>query len=1159
MLTTLTQILNRKMNSLRELILSKRIRFSACAILVGLILMIGNVNAQEKKDLSTTPENQLSTTNAPVKKEATNRLSNDIIYLPNEKGDLVPVPVNADLKGYLNWLENSSAIQPNDKTAFSISSISINGEVKEGLKGEEFADLNVEFRIQIEQEGWVRVPLKMSEAILTSDPKLVGDGKFLFDSKPEKPGMAWWIKGKGKQTLTLPISVPIRKQLQTRRLVLELPDSLISEMTMSVPEAGVVVKSNERYRMSPVKSKDGKSTLHLVGIGSRLDLSWTPDLIDRNAEAVIISSSEMMLSDSEDSLAYYIEQKVEVKQGRFDTLSIQMPSDFDLSLVEAPQLKAPMETPLRGEQLNLTFDQPITKSVTIRWIFRTERNSSKVQKLSLDGLKIEGAQRQSGEIALARSDSLRFVPTRYRSQVIFPVNLESIQRNGSFSGAYRFLDQPFKLDIDVIPVEPFVRIEPLIQTTMGSDKINLNVKLQCNVYRGAVNELELEWPGLVISDWTALTIGPNDLVKSVDWPTSSSRSQIKIYFNESQEGNFELELSGSRVVPQDEEAFEFNIPRPHAENVLPAIMTVSDLRSVESKLSPQVDTQLLPYESERIAKDQFPLLYEGINRRQYRLLGNAWELDCKIRTYVRDIASSQTIDLKHNDSRFSVSQDFRISISHEPIRELHFKFSSANPIQLKAYEIISGTEKTETEESISVGLSEAAEGHYMLKFTKEILGDIRVEVVHDHQIDNEQRANSKIVIPLVEFLNTPSTINRLKIDPKSDERISLLGQNWAQDNQTNESATFLTTKLESIDSVTVAFSNSPNLNALEFQISKSLIHYHLTPNDEIQGTIQYEIQSAPKEATLFLPTGLQIITLFWNGESIMPFHKWETSDGRFFSLKFPVVQDQIQGILEIGFQAPKSNSFLGTQSWKLPVPHFGPGVWVDQTVWNVNLPNREYLFNLPYGIRPGFQWAFSGLGWQRERLPEVDQFAANIEAPRSNPDWASLTTNSYSFVELGAPREIKVRCISQSLLFLIGSGSMLAIIVLLYQKRARIHLSSLVTISVVVLSLILFFPMQTFLFAQPIVLGVILAFIALAIDRTMKRRELSAPEIVFGTATYQPEQNISSFESFSPYNSQQGFNDMTQHHSPGSMNDSENGFDSTSLRPAGSSISRGEE
>lgn len=85
----------------------------------------------------------------------------DIIYLKDQNGRPVPVPINASVQEYLKWLEAREAEAATKIPDYDLVSLSLSGTSKD-----QTVDLNAVVSLRIrEEESPVRVPLQFNEAV----------------------------------------------------------------------------------------------------------------------------------------------------------------------------------------------------------------------------------------------------------------------------------------------------------------------------------------------------------------------------------------------------------------------------------------------------------------------------------------------------------------------------------------------------------------------------------------------------------------------------------------------------------------------------------------------------------------------------------------------------------------------------------------------------------------------------------------------------------------------------------------------------------------------------------------------------------------------------------------------------------------------------------
>ncbi len=119
-------------------------------------------------------------------------VSADVMYLPDERGKLLPVPAGASLREYLEFLRNKGLAARASLPKFAVEKLSLIGESRD-----ESVRLSALLVVRVfEADAWVRVPVGLVEGVLV-DARHEGAGEGLCESRDENAGHHWLLRAWG--------------------------------------------------------------------------------------------------------------------------------------------------------------------------------------------------------------------------------------------------------------------------------------------------------------------------------------------------------------------------------------------------------------------------------------------------------------------------------------------------------------------------------------------------------------------------------------------------------------------------------------------------------------------------------------------------------------------------------------------------------------------------------------------------------------------------------------------------------------------------------------------------------------------------------------------------------------------------------------------------
>ena len=396
----------------------------------------------------------------------------EIRYLPDKNGKLHPIPTNATWEGYLEFVAKPRPGDRESVPAFSVSSIELSGE-----SNDDRATLTARCVIQLRQTTeFVRVPLQLNEATLLKR-EYTGSGEIMPDSRDRDQGLIYWLRGANPHVLELTLALPVRRQLPARKLQLTLPLSPISRLKLVVPHRSITASSArslekiaDEIPIEVTSLPDGKSQIEAFGLGNRVDLTWQPNPEAAQSEVALEANTTILAQVDSDAVLLDVHQRIQSFQGKFDSYAVQMPKGAEILKIEDDSSTSRGEgyrdrriDAERPNRVVVLLTGATAGPVRLRWTVRLPRADKRL--LTLDGFVVESARKQSGEVGLATHDGLRLTPIQQKDLNIQRINAAELKPDvggAQMTRAYKILNQPFSLALNVDPIEPSYAVDPWI-------------------------------------------------------------------------------------------------------------------------------------------------------------------------------------------------------------------------------------------------------------------------------------------------------------------------------------------------------------------------------------------------------------------------------------------------------------------------------------------------------------------------------------------------------------------------------------------------------------------------------------------------------------------------------------------------------------------------
>ncbi|MHC4681202.1 MAG: hypothetical protein ACYTEK_21180, partial [Planctomycetota bacterium] len=213
-----------------------------------------------------------------------------------------------------------------------------------GSVKEEIATLRLELTIDILRDGWVQVPLGLSEVAVSEATILeaestkivpllrVSDGEYIFVTK-----------GKGRYVLALDFVRQLETQPGLAVLKYRIPSAAITTLELLIPEENLKVDVQPMLAAttSQVDAEGAKATRLQAFLGSatEISLSWKPKTeAAAELEPVIICEQFQHIHIAEALISHQVTLNYTIHRGRVDSFAVQLPGQFRVTDVSGANI-----------------------------------------------------------------------------------------------------------------------------------------------------------------------------------------------------------------------------------------------------------------------------------------------------------------------------------------------------------------------------------------------------------------------------------------------------------------------------------------------------------------------------------------------------------------------------------------------------------------------------------------------------------------------------------------------------------------------------------------------------------------------------------------------------------------------------------------------------
>lgn len=1045
-----------------------------------------------------------------------------IYYLKNKDGRLVPV-VGFEYEDFMKLLRQGQVdLNLAPPALFTIDQTELNGSVEDGQ-----ATFHIQLKITTRQDGLIRIPVGLAQAIMREDLKYKGEGSAFLDYDAKKKEYVVWVEGKKDQEHELLLSVAISTAtigLDTR-LRFDAPRSTRSKMALVIPETGLDLHAPIGSRLS-TKEEAKKTRITLDSVRGEFQLLWhKPPTGSSNAQAVVEVSGEIVVNIG--SLDMTCEALLNV-QGRgmpLDRFRIRLPkgttdyqvSDGDYQVIEVKDPKSikrakgkksvsrsinrksegngerSSDAKVKSRIIEVRLSRSTLEPVLLR--ITTTRPLEKLDSpdwIEPVGFEVIGAVRQWGHVATVVGED-HFVSWAAERGIRRVDSLPSTMNVPKPAAVFEYYSAPFLLKSRIAPRRTRISVEPEHLLLVGANQLQIDSTLHYTIRGKSVLSLELDLRG-----WEQYKIGPETLVNE-NRIVRSPEGFVTVELLRPTIGRARLTLQASRAAPQQETKLEVAFPRPVVDSPGPAVVVV--LPDDNVKLLPDAAastglSRLQATPSIRLpVRQQPPLFYRGdAGQATFSAERSIHERQVSV-----DIHSTVTLDML----TAYIKQSLIYQIDHESSDQIVLDVPKSL-LKLENLEfLVDGVPVEETVQEDQDDASQTVPVVLTLKSARigKCVVTVRYSLNRQLLIPNTQtKRRVPLVLPSAEPIthHTLSILSPLDLTADVQELPKVKGATEKNqptlepmidatlsksDQTTGSRQNFNATGR--LKEIVVLLSMEKRHKAPSTTISRAFFQTWVTEKEYLNRAL-FQFRTQQKQMYLTLPAATikQRVRLLLNGNELV----LKPLGDRRYLITFP---DSLFGVQQLELRWSSRPSGESRSVLPLDMPKLGEDGWIGRWYWQLLLPTDLHLLGTPHEILSESVWKWNGAVFQRTSLMETGELEAWVGAKALSTD--TPTANAYLFSSFGEPTPIDFRIASRSLIVLISSGLvLLGGFLLIYMPVTR-HPGSLLVLGVVLGSFGVVYPEPMLLGLQASSIGVILVGLTAILKRRVSRPRLPTP------------------------------------------------------------------
>ncbi|WP_437224363.1 hypothetical protein SH661x_003598 [Planctomicrobium sp. SH661] len=948
-------------------------------------------------------------------------------------------------------------------------------------------------------EGWHRVPLRLA-GLHVFRREYSGPGEEAADvtPRPMDEGLVWLFKGLGKHQLKLHAWIPLKHTVAGGQFQLPLPtlpSQFEARLHTRIPDPTAIVRSGKNLTVLDIKRGPNDTQVEASVVGNLLLFSWqTPAA---GGETVSLVQSWLHLKPSQEHLSLVVEQNIELQQTTTDSIEVTLPPGFRLIQLSGQHYRSHEILADRPNRVRVQFANDNLGRLTLNWGFERDL-SPNGGLLQIEGLHVEGAVREEGVIRIDEFDNLLMVPHPQESQLVHSIGVNQVRTLGTGIplAAYEFLRQPFRLVFEVQPSVPYFSVEPVDQLRFLNDSIELTVNCRVRFERGSISELKLAWPNWQQEDWRVVSLNADtNRTGPLAYDATSQPGIIRLWWpnplgRREGDASFTVVFRRPRAGTPNNQV-DLTLPTPQASETEPTIVKLESADQLSVELFTG-DSMLLPRLPTAAELPELALMQPKPGEpvpRTYRIEKPSDLIVARIQTHDREVRTQAQVEIKESSSsKLRVDQTIQFDVKYGRMRMLELVIPPALKAHIPDSGLTQGIEVTSQGQRLPL-LPGKTPDVLQADLGSERIGTFDIKVAYSFPVPEDQ-ATRDVELPIVSVKDQPFKRIECLIDAVDSVQVRSGSTDWEALQTSPSHARWINVlKNGPVSQIPLTMGRKLADSSQQFVVDQVQVRTIFSADGSAESWAEFQLERPQSRLVLDFPVGTDFKeNAFLVDGRPLPVQpeRRRTKDFEEVTIALPQ-QANARPLVTVRYRTPLPAPFGLTNSITLPLPRFKENVWVDETIWEMQLPPGIHLFTYP-DLLPQFQWTRNFLIWYRESTPAYQEERSLHTMSQVPPEFRFEQRKYYAFRGFGPIQQVSFRSMNRSLILLIGAGFALFLGFIFWNIPATRNVFSLVVISFLFAAASLYYVEPMLLLLQPAIFGVFLALAATVIDSSSQRQ-----------------------------------------------------------------------
>jgi hypothetical protein len=374
--------------------------------------------------------------------------------------------------------------------------------------GKEIVSVDATIQIELLEEGWHRVPLRLNGAAIRS--ATIGDQAARIVSADDG-SYELLVAHEGPEPATMELNLSYAKSLSKSggqsNVAFQSPQAPVNRWAIRTGQRDIDVQIEPMIASTKKTADDepenetdidgGDEILAFVGAAPTVKIIWTPKSEGASGLAALVSVETYSRFQIAAGVARTsATMALDISRAKISSVSFEVPADQKVvNVFDRNVKKWDVENTDAGQTVTVELFEPALGRQSLAIELEQFIEAIEDREISVPQIKAKNVSRNSGIVVVNMSGDLRAEPAEKTGLLQMDVGeLPAVLRNQKWDFAYRYASLPFALKLNIKKIQPLINVDQLLEVVLSPEKMHLELSSLYDIQLAGVFQVNLDIP-----------------------------------------------------------------------------------------------------------------------------------------------------------------------------------------------------------------------------------------------------------------------------------------------------------------------------------------------------------------------------------------------------------------------------------------------------------------------------------------------------------------------------------------------------------------------------------------------------------------------------------------------------------------------------------------